>query len=129
MSSNKKKSQRVFIVPTYSGLILGLGSFGLFFYSFLYGYGPSYVLSVVLITFFLAIGFMSNNNIRDIAIFEEDIKAIEEAQESVVSLKLKPLSEAKVALHVRQSYSNEFSINENSRKCGYSNLLCKTWCL
>ena len=60
-----------------------------FFYSFLYGYGPSYVLSVVLITFFLAIGFMSNNNIRDIDLSDEYIKAIEEAHESVVYLKLK----------------------------------------
>lgn len=118
MKLRKKKPQRVFIVPTYSGIALGLGAFSLFFYSFLYGHGPSYVLSIVLITFFLAIGFMSNNNIRDIELLDSAIKPIESEQTSNLALSLSNLSnESKLALQVRdKTNSRLFNLKDNQKQ-------------
>ena len=86
---SQKKISKIFIVPTYSGLVLGLGAFGLF-YSFLYGHGPRYSFNCFIT--FSAIGFMSNNNIRDIKLEDFKIDPMEANKASLSMIKLKNLS-------------------------------------
>ena len=89
--SERAKKERVFIVPTISGSLLGISSFALFFYAFLYGFGLMYVLSIFLITLFLAIGFLSNNNIKALNIEGEDKIVIEENSSEEIFYKISNL--------------------------------------
>ena len=64
----EKIKERIFLVPTFQGLILAAGCLAFFTQSILYGHDISYGLAVTLITLTLVSGVLGNNNLKQLSI-------------------------------------------------------------